>query len=514
MQLTRLSTMPRLAWVAHVSPEGDVHATVGDWVESGPNYLMEGAWNGDFCSAHFADSYSFMGSGLILEPGGRVLAVAPCTTNEGIYSVSDPAGTHVSNSLALLLSASGHDLDMSYLDYEADALSISRGLGRNVASIRLAQGAATVHYYCNVEVTPTGTTELPKALPAIPENYQQYRDFLTRETQGIAANAADPSRLVQYPPIVFCSVGYDSTACAVLGREAGCEEAVVYESKRDSRSDAGTKAVDVLGYTTVHSKDELDYRDIDAAELFLGTGELATSLFFLSSAQELTGKLLLSGNYGDGMWDRNYRETDTKIARIMWGDTAKKEFRLKVGYIDYAPAYLTAMIQPEINAISNLPEMEPWTLHNDYDRPIPRRLAEEAGVPRGAFGVVKDGGACSSLRFGNLSYLARTMPPASFERFSRYLDTAKGERPKTAKWMLRSVAYLAFVLATFLSIHGRSELERLLRTNHWATRFTCSPGAPSFLFPWAIAELRSTAYSRLGDAPPAVGADRQAVGRR
>jgi hypothetical protein len=35
--------------------------------------------------------------------------------------------------------------------------------------------------------------------------------------------------------------------------------------------------------------------------------------------------------------------------------------------------------------------MAPWRLSNRYDRPIPRRLAEEAGVPRELFGQVKVG---------------------------------------------------------------------------------------------------------------------------
>jgi hypothetical protein len=162
----------------------------------------------------------------------------------------------------------------------------------------------------------------------------------------------------------------------------------------------------------------------------------------------------------------------------------------------------------------SLPEMEPWTLHNGYDRPIPHRLVEEAGVPGDAFGVIKRGGAGSSLRFGNRSYLARTTPPASFERFSEYLDTVKGKRRKNPGWMLRSVVYLVYVLATYLSLHGRPELQKLLRSDRWATRFTCSPFAPSFLFPWAIEELRSTAYSGFGDSQPAVGANRQSGGRR
>ena len=33
--------------------------------------------------------------------------------------------------------------------------------------------------------------------------------------------------------------------------------------------------------------------------------------------------------------------------------------------------------------------MDDWRLNNDYDRPIPRRLAEEAGLPRDSFGQKK-----------------------------------------------------------------------------------------------------------------------------
>mgnify|MGYP003408922933 CR=1 FL=1 len=42
-----------------------------------------------------------------------------------------------------------------------------------------------------------------------------------------------------------------------------------------------------------------------------------------------------------------------------------------------------------INRVSRSDEMKPWQLGNDYDRPIPRRLLEERGVPRDAFGFGK-----------------------------------------------------------------------------------------------------------------------------
>ena len=48
-------------------------------------------------------------------------------------------------------------------------------------------------------------------------------------------------------------------------------------------------------------------------------------------------------------------------------------------------------IHPEVERISHLPEMRPYSVGGDYDRPIARRIIEEAGVPRGAFARSKKG---------------------------------------------------------------------------------------------------------------------------
>jgi hypothetical protein len=40
--------------------------------------------------------------------------------------------------------------------------------------------------------------------------------------------------------------------------------------------------------------------------------------------------------------------------------------------------------------------MKPWTLGGEYDRPIARRIAEEAGIPRELFGQQKKGGPWSA----------------------------------------------------------------------------------------------------------------------
>lgn len=48
---------------------------------------------------------------------------------------------------------------------------------------------------------------------------------------------------------------------------------------------------------------------------------------------------------------------------------------------------------PRLSKIAKSEAMRPWRLNTEYDRPIPRRIAEEAGVPRELFGQKKQAAA-------------------------------------------------------------------------------------------------------------------------
>jgi hypothetical protein len=68
------------------------------------------------------------------------------------------------------------------------------------------------------------------------------------------------------------------------------------------------------------------------------------------------------------------------------------EFRLRTGFLHFAPATIAAVHAPLIHGWNTAPEMQPWSIGGDYDKPIARRIAEEAGVPRHLFGQEKKGG--------------------------------------------------------------------------------------------------------------------------
>src|SRR5204863_917377 len=67
------------------------------------------------------------------------------------------------------------------------------------------------------------------------------------------------------------------------------------------------------------------------------------------------------------------------------------EVRLRVGLIQLPVPYIGAQQRADIYRITNSSQMDPWRVNPRYDRPIPRRIAEERGVPRELFGQVKMG---------------------------------------------------------------------------------------------------------------------------
>lgn len=513
MMLTvNTAQIARLSWCAHVTPE-TATAVVGPWVETGDGFLVEGAWPGNFSDPGFDQSFAFFGSGITIR-NGKVVVVSPCHTFECVYSVDRANGYLFSNSLALLLKMAGEQLDVAYLDYEHDALSISLGLNHYVDSIPLMSGKrARRHYYCNITVGSQGELlRHDKPKPSTFVDFAAYSTFLRDQVKAIHRNATDTERTISYEPIVFCSNGYDSPACAALGKEIGANEAVVFESKKSVRSDTGKSVVQALGYATIHEKEELDYLDSDYAHEFLGTGELATSIFFAAAREQLEQRMLLSGVHGDKMWDRNHSSVSQDIRRSAFPDTARHEFRLATGYLCVAPAFLTVSRHTDVNRISNSKEMEPWQLGTSYDRPIPRRIVEEAGVPRTYFGIMKEGGAGSSLRFGTIHYLRRVMPSSSFQRFDTWRQTSNHRRSRMRpQCVARGALYIAFLTALALATRGYRQLYSLLHVKRWPLRLKNSVFAPSLLFPWAIYELQRTNYRAVEADGFATGSSTEAV---
>jgi len=82
---------------------------------------------------------------------------------------------------------------------------------------------------------------------------------------------------------------------------------------------------------------------------------------------------------------------DSSMKRWDLGGHGMAELRLAVGFIHLPLPYIGARQKEDIVKVTESSEMDPWRLGNTYDRPIPRRIAEEGGIARSMFGQSKMG---------------------------------------------------------------------------------------------------------------------------
>lgn len=501
------SSAPRLAWCLRIN-RGDPAACCvhGSWVETRPDYFAEGGWDGGLEDGRLMGNSILMGSGAIIEEDCFTVCT-PSHVMECVYSMPD--GEHsllFSNSLVFLLAAAREEPDPGYMDYEGDILSITKGIRRYERFIPTLSGRKVqLHYYCNIRVDAAlQTCSADKPACADFPDFESYHQFLLSTAAALQSNLSDPRRRKKFAPLVFCSSGYDSAACAVIAREIGCGEAVVFESRKGLRSDSGFPIVKSLGYDGIHEKQETDYLKQDVAEEFVSSGELGTAIFYAAAAAELEGRNLLSGDYGDDVWERCDKNRNAEFARLRTlPNTAMKEFRLRVGFVrSIVPAFGADRIF-SIEKISNSTDMVPWRLNGDYDKPIPRRIVESAGIPRGSFAVRKDGGVGNSLRFLGLSHLKKVMPPGSFQDFRGYFEQHRRYRSLSPDYVRRSLLYLSFLdLICLAKVMLNTNLnlikaDRMFPEKSWH-RISCSPWAPSLLFCWGVSRV-SGRYAEAGE---------------
>jgi hypothetical protein len=436
-----IATLPRLAWCARLERASrTVWLLHGRDVETGSDWFCEGAWSGDFASPDFSSRF-LMGSGGRLGADGLLVA-SPSHTMERIWALRLGRTLLVSNSCAFLFAQSGDRPDARYLHYLADLTSIIKGLDRYVRTIPTRLGNRVGMYcHCNLWIDRRHRIrEYPK--PAVRDfvSYPEYASFLRQTIAAIGANAAHPARRVRYRPIATISSGYDSPASAVLARSAGCTEAITVRRTRPrdgaDKDDSGEEIGRLLGMA-VRVYDRLDYRRLTGfPEAEAGISEI------LSFADALEGRLLFTG-FNDVVWDRLTKDVGPYIRRKDASGNHLAELRLRLGFIHLAVPYLGCTSHASIHRISTSEEMRAWSVSEHYDRPIARRLVEEAGVPRGMFGVEKKAVAVAA----HLEGFDRTMTEESFADFSRFLGVHRTPRLaaaigfyRTADQMIRPLA--------------------------------------------------------------------------
>lgn len=401
----------RNSWVVEVTTAG-VMCRAGSSVEVRENWLAEGAWAGPFTKEGFLSSRFVCGSGAVIENDG-VKLIAPSHSVEPIYCLVERGRVTASNSLHLIV-ALRPEVPPSLTELRERARTIGRGraaydriLYRRPHSqmMRFASGKVLVdrNDLSVHELVPMAT-----ATPAF-DDYSGYRALLLTTLHDLLLNARDQSRGSPYTRFVTTvSSGYDSAACASLARELGCEEAVTIRTGRGGVTDSGKGVADALGLTC-HEYDRfgcgLEVRadgqsnfTLDAKFLndehrdFLASVNSPEDLFFSPFEPHFGGAIVLTGFHGDKAWDIGC-PSGPMVVRGDASGSGLDEFRKRVGFINVPVPFIGVQNSRQLARISGSAEMKPFRVKGVYDRPIPRRIAEEAGVPREAFGARKLAGS-------------------------------------------------------------------------------------------------------------------------
>ena len=404
------SELPSLAWLASVRSSDAVCSVVhGALVETRATFFCEGAWAGEFSEGELARTEIVFGTGAVIEDAGVLFVSSLATTDYLYYRVND-ALVMVSNSLALLLAGSDDALDPQCLSYAAINNSIMAGIVAYERYLPTSRGQVMRLMHSNLRVGEDGIVEVPKPEPPPFATFGAYAEYLRNGYAALAENARDASRKQRLRIFSTQSRGYDTTAINGIAARHGLDGIFTIHTGKG-------------GGSTASNPDEHEVDD-DGTEIALALGvdriiglerrafarEFNDELYFHASIHECQDAnlkqvadhisapaLLLTGILGElwytfTAWYSEHQDLiSPELEKVDLGGHGLTEVRLRAGYIQAALPFIGARRRADICAITESHELDPWRLGTSYDRPIPRRLGEEAGVERASFGQVKVG---------------------------------------------------------------------------------------------------------------------------
>jgi hypothetical protein len=389
----RCAELPALAFAAElVSGRRAIAVLCGPAVEVDDKGLLAGAWAGPFELRAIERAATSIGTALRITEKGLV-AVAGTASASPLYFCRASRRLVVSNSLAFALARADDGLVTSYPFYTRDLCTLYFGSHRYRHTVPTRHGGLSVFYEAmsideDLDVRPSAAPDPPHF-----RDFSSYRDYLASETRAAFANAADPARTARYRPLVALSAGYDSPAAAVIARDAGCAEAITFGQPVDqseTNEDSGAAIAHLLGlktseHRTFAYRERSDLPEIEFIASSFGGGQV----YLTATGTTLAGRIVVSGYGGDFVWGRTYAEKRRPRFPIYTGGYSHNEFYNRSPAIDFSIPMIGARNFDDIGAISRSAAMRPWSIGGDYDRPIPRRLLEEAGIARGTFAVRK-----------------------------------------------------------------------------------------------------------------------------
>lgn len=384
--------VPPGAWCLVVGPSAStVVVRHGRAVATGDRGFFFGAWTGPCDPGATPDADVRMGSGAASRDG-RLVLVPPTHPYAPIHVAHHDGHLVASNSLVFLLAETDSRPRLAVTDYYWKLYKASR-LPHQPNPVRF-DGLRTAAV--NLETHDVDAALALHRHPRRPglrfDDFASYRDQIIDVLSTLACNGADPARQRPYDLTATLSTGYDSPAAAVLGHAAGWRVAATVVKGPDDPDD-GTEIGARLGYTVQRFAHDAwhDPNGVPEAEFAASAGP-TSAIHYAAAEPLLHDSLLLTGSFGDAAWAPPVPAIHDGLDRrydFLAVSESMNEWTLRANVV-HIPIPMFGADRPEqLRRLSGSSEMVSWRVAGPYDRPIPRRLVEEAGIPREMFGQEK-----------------------------------------------------------------------------------------------------------------------------
>lgn len=476
--------LPPLAWLATIDA-GVVRVRCGTSVRCQPDGFVEGTWVGDGVLAAIPRSTSVFGSGIVADDADIVI-VPPSHPHERLYlhrPGTQGSRWHASNSLAWLLLGAGLELDPD-VPYPTLFTAAAEYVRPPTAEIPTTTQPIVATVYDNFRLTVDGALTEERRPTERP--FESYSDYSRRIRAALASAVANAPG---YAMAVALSSGYDSTAVAAIAGPLGCRRALTF-AMGTSGSDSGATTAQRLGMS-VESFDRLAYlaRDDFPEAEFLATGMSAEDVVLAPMAQSLHGTMLLTGSEEFLLKGRRYRP-GLHRGDLSWCSIT--EFRLRLDFLHVPLLFVGATEQPSLTRIIDSAEMDPYRVPGRYDKPIQRRLAEEAGLARGSFATVKRR-ASGAIHTDGLAALSAASVASVRAYAAERGETVPRNRRRPPRRLVRSLLRLARRLRIAPLANRLQE-----RRRSW---IHIEPRLGSLLLRWSVDSVGARYRGREGTEP-------------
>ena len=389
-----VNDLPPLFWVARVHAPV-IEVTCGASVRRADDAFLEGTWAGGSELRDVAKASTVFATGIVVTDNGP-LVITQHHPQEGLFAARRENVLLIANSLAGLLEHSGQRLDpdfaypdvfyrlgpIKHLDQSGDpSLVVDRRI-----EIPTLDGPVWGLYCENFLIDDDG-----RLMDSRKPRERTFLDFADYHSRIHAATRSLIDNAPGYSPVTTLSSGYDSTAVAAVAAAVGCRRALGLRSARRHGDnalvdDSGADSAQRLGLD-FKMFDRLDYltrTDLPEAE-FLSTALTGEDVVVSSLEPELRRSLLFTGHWGGRMWSESWRPSMSRLPPPELSGSSMSDFRLRIDCIHVPLPYFGALQSPTTSALEDDPTMAHYRVGGYYDRPIARRLGEEAGLPRGSF---------------------------------------------------------------------------------------------------------------------------------